>query len=300
MAAIVIPRNLAAEARREATGGLREWVAGLPDVLQGLAARWSLRLGEPYQPGGQCSWVAPVRMAGGATAVLKAGWRHFEAEHEADGLRAWAGRGAVRLYAEHRCGETSALLLEPCVPGTPLAAATPGPEQDIVVARLLGRLWIQPPPGHPFIMLTAMCDQWAAEAEARLAASPGAIDPGLARNGIALMRRLPETAGRAVLLCIDLHAGNILAARREPWLVIDPKPCLGDPAFDPVQHMLNCEDRLASDPAGLARRMAALLGLDPERVTLWLLARCVQESPGSPFMAAVAARIAAALPRGWR
>jgi streptomycin 6-kinase len=43
-----------------------------------------------------------------------------------------------------------------------------------------------------------------------------------------------------VLLCTDLHAENVLAAEREPWLAIDPKPCIGDPAFDAIQHMLNC------------------------------------------------------------
>ena len=81
-----------------------------------------------------------------------------------------------------------------------------------------------------------------------------------------------------MLLCTDLHAGNVLAARPEPWLVIDPKPFIGDPAFDAVQHMLNCDERLADDPVALARRMAGLIDLDLERVRLWLFARCVQES----------------------
>ena len=30
-----------------------------------LADRWSLRLGEPYQPGGLASWVAPASDAAG-------------------------------------------------------------------------------------------------------------------------------------------------------------------------------------------------------------------------------------------
>ncbi len=60
--------------------------------------------------------------------------------------------------------------------------------------------------------------------------------------------------------------------------MIDPKPFIGDPAFDAVQHMLNCDERLANDPLGLARRMAELLGVDPARVRLWLFARCAQES----------------------
>lgn len=53
-----------------------------------------------------------------------------------------------------------------------------------------------------------------------------------------------------MLLCTDLHGDNILAAQRESWLAIDPKPYLGDPAYDTLQHMLNCEGRLAAHPAG--------------------------------------------------
>jgi streptomycin 6-kinase len=57
---------------------------------------------------------------------------------------------------------------------------------------------------------------------------------------IALLHELPRSAGDAVLLCTDLNAENVLAADREPWLAIDPKPFIGDPAYDTIQHMLNC------------------------------------------------------------
>ena len=95
-----------------------------------------------------------------------------------------------------------------------------------------------------------------------------------------------------MLLCTDLHAGNLLASQREPWLVIDPKPYVGDPTYDVLQHMLNCEERLLADPEGLVHALADLLDLDRERLLLWLFARCVQESPDSPQLAAVAHRIA--------
>ena len=137
-----------------------------------------------------------------------------------------------------------------------------------------------------------MCQDWADRFEQQAAAGQVRIDPGLARAGIALLRELPASAARQVLLCTDLHAGNVLAAAREPWLVIDPKPHLGDPAYDPLQHMLNCGHRLRADPSGLARRMAGLLGLDPGRVLLWLFARCVQQSPDWPWLAPVARELA--------
>jgi streptomycin 6-kinase len=117
-------------------------------------------------------------------------------------------------------------------------------------------------------------------------------DVGLARAGASMLRELASTATREVLLCTDLHAGNVLASQREPWLVIDPKPFVGDPAFEPVQHMLNCDERLATDPEGLSNRMAELLELDRERVRLWLFARCAQESLNDPTLRDTAVRLA--------
>ena len=62
--------------------------------------------------------------------------------------------------------------------------------------------------------------------------------------------------------------------------------------FDVVQHMLNCDDRLHTDPVGLLARMAGLLDLEPQRVRLWLFARCVQESAGSLTAGELARRVA--------
>jgi streptomycin 6-kinase len=270
-----------------------EWLAALPDRIALLATQWGLELGEPYLPGGQCAWVAPATNATGDDLALKVGWRHREAQHEPEALRFWDGDGAVRCFATHALEDTTALLLERCVPGVPLKDSVPEPEQDVIVARLLRRLWRrQPPAGHPFGSLEAMCNEWADNFEIGLGHDPRGFDPGLAKAGIEILRRLPKTAERTVLLSTDLHAGNVLASRREPWLVIDPKPFVGDPAFDPIQHMLNCDERLAADPAGLAQRMAELLELEPDRVRLWLFARCAQESPWDISMREPARRLA--------
>jgi streptomycin 6-kinase len=83
-----------------------------------------------------------------------------------------------------------------------------------------------------------------------------------------------------------------LAGERRSWLLIDPKPYVGDPHYDVLQHLLNCADTLQSDPHGLLHRVAELACLDADRVRQWLFARCVQESPGWPALALVAQRIA--------
>ena len=289
-----VPCYLAETAAREP--GVRDWITRLPGIIAGLADRWSLRVGEPFQPGGQCAWVAPAAGQDGADLVLKVCFRFATGEErdEAPGLRIWDGNGSVLLHAEQAGESGYALLIERCRPGTPLGTVLPEPEQDGIVAGLLGQLWARPPWRYPFRPLAQMCAAWADEFEQDYAAADAArrLDPGLARAGIALFRELPGSADDQVLLCTDLHGENILAAQRAPWLVIDPKPYVGDPAYDVLQHMLNCEGRLAADPAGLAARMANLAGVDAGRVRLWLFARCVQESACSQLMREVAAALA--------
>jgi streptomycin 6-kinase len=268
----------------------RTWMAGLPEIVAALSRKWSLQVGRPFRPGGCASWVAPALDHAGDQVVLKVGWRHPEAEHEADALRVWRGEGTVRLIDAVVFEDNSALLLELCEPGTALSNVLPARDQDLVVVELLRRMWIEPPPGHPFRPLSVMCDRWADGFERDYATSDPRrrLDPGLARDGIELFRALPHTADRSVLLYTDLHPENILAAQREPWLAVDPKPYVGDPTYDALQHMLNHPHRLARDPVGFVRRMADLLNLDRSRLRDWLFARSVQESLDAPNLHEVA------------
>jgi streptomycin 6-kinase len=266
------------------------WLAALPERVEEIAARWGLTLGEPFEPGGACSWVAPGTDPGGREVVLKVTWHHTEARHEAEGLAALGGQGAVEVYAfEHLApagpgagpeGDTTAMLLERCRPGAELRGR-PEAEQHVVVTDLLRSIWaVDLPSDHPFRPLSVMAGEWVSEAEARLAADPGRLDAGLAREGLSLFRELSRPGPADVLLFTDLHAGNVLSARRRPWLLIDPKPYVGDPHYDVLQHLLNCDGSLQADPIGLLSEVADLAGLDAGRVRRWLFARCVQESLG--------------------
>jgi streptomycin 6-kinase len=284
-----LPHNLIASIDRDDPHReeLAAWAAALPQTLARASARWSLELGPPFQPGGAGSYVVPARTAGGARVVLKLGRQHDEARDEAEGLRLWDGAGAVRLLDSALDGSTSALLLEACEPGTPLSQLAGPAEQDEIIAGLLRRLWIEPPPGHGFRPLSEMCAAWAAELEQRF--GPASCP------GVDLFRRLPASGSRTVLLCTDLHHGNVLAAAREPWLMIDPKPYVGDPAYDALQHMINFPDRLAADPVAFTERMAGLLDLDAGRLLEWVYARCAIESPTWPELTPVVERLAGSL-----
>ncbi len=145
-----LPENLVDSVRADQSPERDAWLAGLPQAGGEFAERWSLDLGPPYQPGGRCAWVAPARDRAGRDVVLKVAWTHDEAIHEADGLRAWAGDGTLRLH-DHAAGEaTTVLLLERCRPGTPLGETLPEPEQDLIIAGQLHRLWQAPTGGHGF------------------------------------------------------------------------------------------------------------------------------------------------------
>src|SRR5688572_18035949 len=280
---MIVPARLLETCRTSTLGA--EWLRQLPDVVHELANQWSLDVAAPFDSDEvSCAWVAPVMRADGTAAVLKVGMPHFEAAHEIEGLRFWNGNPTVRLLASDE--DLNAMLLEACEPGTNLRATTE-PEQDRIIASLLRRLWRMPPSPHPFRKLADQLSVWADEARAHFDEWP---DPGLIEAGLALFRELPQRAPSETLLATDLHAGNVLRAQREPWLVIDPKPFIGDPAYDATQHLLNCRDRLRDDVYGTIRGFANLLGISHERVRLWTFARLAVASAHGAHAAAGAAR----------
>jgi streptomycin 6-kinase len=273
-----VPPRLAETAQQTPAG--RQWLAALSPRVATLAKEWELELGAPFEDEVSCSWVAPVRRRDGSPAVFKICLPHLEAENESAALRFWNGDGAVRLLAADDAH--GAMLLERCEPGTKLRGL-PEPEQDVVIARMLRRLWRAVPAPHPFRSLAEMTAHWMepvpGDDEARWP------DPGLVREGHRLYAELPRSAKTAVLLATDLHAGNVLRAEREPWLAIDPKPFVGDPAYDATQHLLNCDDRMRTDGRATVARMAELLEVDAERVRLWTFARLAARSRSAEFFA---------------
>jgi streptomycin 6-kinase len=268
--ALTVPSRLTAACLK--TPQRAAWLARLPEMLSEAERQWSLTLDVPFDSAEvSCAWVAPVVLANGTHAVLKFGMPHFEGEHEIEGLRFWNGDPTVRLLQAD--DDLGAMLLERCEPGTALRTL-PESEQDLVLAGLLGRLWRRPAAPHAFRPLSLMTAHWSRETVADAERWP---DAGLVREGLRLFTELPQSSPEQVLLATDLHAGNVLQAQREPWLVIDPKPFVGDPAYDATQHLLNCKSRLRLEPVGTIRRFADLLGVDYERIRLWTFARAAAE-----------------------
>lgn len=203
-----------------------DWLNQLPDVVAELERRWSLEVGPAFGPGGVMGFVAPATCADGTAAVLKISIPDRETIHEAEALRLYDGVGAARLLAADV--EQGALLLERLEPGTPLLAVADEDEANSIAAGVLRQLWRPAPPEHPFDLATDRAAEWAETVMPEFAALDKPFDLTLAQEAARLFAELGSSMGDPVLLHQDFHHGNILAARRQPWLAIDPKPLVGE------------------------------------------------------------------------
>ena len=216
--------------------------------LREIAEEWDLTLGETYVTGAASETVVRVELADGTPAVLKIGIPHRESEQEADALERWDGDGAVRLL--RRDDARSALLLERCEPGTFLSAGTDDPLG--VLIGLLPRLWKDPAGFHT---LADEVGFWELDGELG-----------------DLARDLAATQGELVLVHQDLHGENVLAAEREPWLVIDPKPLAAEREFAVAPIVRGGElGHSKRDAVYRLDRLCAELGLDRERARAWTI-----------------------------
>jgi streptomycin 6-kinase len=195
-----------------------------------------------------------------------------ESVHEAEALRFWDGRGAVKLLAHDP--ECRALLIERCVPGTQLGAEYDD-EALAIAAELMRRIWRGPSDDVAWRRLEVEAERWLVELPARYERHGRPVERQVLDAGLEALRTLGPTQGNVVLCHQDLHGGNILGAEREPWLAIDAKPIVAEPAYDTVAIV---RDRLPRErPLREIRRrldaLADLLDLDRERMRGWGIAK---------------------------
>lgn len=240
-----------------------------------LVEAWDLRIdGDPVR--GSRAVVVPVRTADGASAVVKVG-RSEHSEHEHLVLRRWAGDGAVRLLRAdpHR----RALLLERAGPAT--AGALSDVDACEVVAGLYRRLHVPAMPQLP--TLGSQLERWIADFSALARNAP--LPHRLVDQAIALCHDLAALPADHVLHG-NLHYDKVLAADREPWLVIAPRAVNGDPAYEMAPMLWHRWDAVRRNVRlGVQRRFFALVdaaGFDEDRARAWVLVRVVRQATRDP------------------
>lgn len=277
---VTIPGRLAARLAEAPDAGQR-WLAELPATLAGLAARWGLVLGEPIRPGGVTSVVLPARRRDGSAAMLKVPVLDDEVAGEPTALALVDGDGAARLLAHDP--SSGALLLEALDPDRSLLDVADAEQATQRAAALLQRWWRPAPPETRLPRLTELGPALAEELRQRRRWLVTHLGARLIDRAVATL--VEPGAVADTLLHGDLHQGNVLAGEREPWLVIDPKPLVGEPAFD-LEPLLRDHRPPAVPPSAsrLRRRFAATsaqLDLDRDRAREWVIARALVLGSGS-------------------
>ncbi|MGZ4461028.1 MAG: aminoglycoside phosphotransferase family protein [Nocardioides sp.] len=290
-----IPVPFLAPGDRGASWGA--WLAALPRLLADVAGEWELSWdGEPRH--GYCALVVPVRTTGGRPCVLKASWPHPEEEHEHIALQRLQGDGMVRMYrADPR---RHVLLLERLHPED--LTGLWDVEACEVVAGLYRRIHVPAPP--QLRSLPSYVRGWSD----RLAALPrdAPLPRRLVEQAVSLGRTLaddPDSVG--TMVHGDLHYANVLAADREPWLAIDPKPVSGDPHYEVAPMLWNRWDEVVAsgDVRDTVRRRFHTLvdaaGLDEDRARDWAVVREVHNALWTIEDALAAGRGLDAADREW-
>ena len=254
-----------------------QWLDRLPAILARFRQEWSLELGPPF-PRLSYNYAAPALRADGTQAVIKVGYPGREFLTEAHALQFYGGRGAVRLLEANL--EEGVLLLERLTPGTMLLEVEDDQEAMTIASSVMRELWQPAPAHHPFPTVA----DWARgliRLREEFGGATGPFPARLVEEAEQLFGGLLATQAEPVVLHGDLHHFNILKAEREPWLAIDPKGVVGEPAYEvgallrnpiPEMRMWPNLDRI------LARRIDQLseeLGFSRERIRDWAVAQAV-------------------------
>jgi streptomycin 6-kinase len=257
----------------------RAWSAGLPALAERYLDEWGLRLdGGPMH--GVVSLVLPVVREDGSKAALKLQPVTDENATEAVGLRTWAGDASVLLLDEDP--ETGTLLLERLDAGRSLSTVPDDTKALEILTELLVRLTARPAP-EGMRRLGDIAQDMLDDVDEAVEALPRERDRYWVRWSAGAVAELVSEPGDR-LLHWDLHYDNVLAADREPWLSIDPKPLAGDPGFDLWPALNNrWEDVIATGDVTRAvlRRFDQMvdgLGLDPGRAAGWTYGRILQNA----------------------
>jgi streptomycin 6-kinase len=279
---IVVPAELAELHQKYSGEAGRRWIAGLPAMAVASMDRWEL-VGDGQVASGAVALIIPVVRRDGSKAVLKLQPVDDETGGEPAALRAWAGRGAVRLLEHDPI--SGAMLLERLDASRDLNTM----EDDLAAAQIIAELLVQlnsvPAPAG----LRHLRDV----AAVTLAGAPEAIrrveDPDERRLLINCVDFLQELITDRIdnrLLHWDLHYFNTLSTLdgAGTWRAIDPKPLSGDSGFELLPALWNRWDDLvrSGDPErALLRRfdlMTETLGLNRSRATAWTVGRVLQNA----------------------
>jgi len=251
-----------------------EWLDRLPSLIARCEHRWRLKVAAtPFEL--SYNYVAPARTAEGEDVVVKIGIPTAELRSETRALGSYAGGAAVRLLDADEA--EGILLLERLSPGSTLADVADDERATRIAAETMRDLW-RPLPPNPLLPTAASWASGLRDLRRRFDGGVGPFDARLVETAESLFQELLATSGAPVLVHGDLHHVNILSAARRPWVAIDPKGVVAEPAYEVGALLRNpAPDRYLD--AGVQRRRVDLLSdelaFERPRIVGWAVAQAV-------------------------
>lgn len=269
------------------------WLAGIDDLVAGIAADWGLQVGDVFG-GGTASVVIGVITASGDPAVLKVAPDDLTTEARTFELA--VGRGCARLLRKDL--ERRALLLERLGPSLDsLGLATD--EQLRAIAATVQQVWVPVPPDDEVLTAGDEKGRWLSDF---ITARWEELDHPCAERTVERARAYaakrveafdPE---HAVLVHGDAHQWNTLQSGDGGYKLIDPDGLRADREYDlaiPIREVIGTPEQ----GRVWCHQLANLTGTDATAIWEWGLVErvstgllCVKHGmqPGAARMLAVA------------
>lgn len=186
----------------------REWIESLPATVESLCVQWNLEIeGAPMH--GEKGLVFPVS----GERALKVAWKEVITAAEPLVLQLWNGNGAIKLH-EHDA-DAGAMLLERA-DSTRDLTTTDVDTAARVAGELIARHAIPAP--EQLMRVNELHTRLEEMRAQHMHLIPSAFHDCVA----------PPDVRSDVIVNWDLQYANVLAAEREPWLLVDPMVVAAD------------------------------------------------------------------------
>ncbi|WP_391209395.1 aminoglycoside phosphotransferase family protein [Psychrobacillus sp. L4] len=211
-----------------------EWLNSLESIITTYLEKWNLRSDGPVD-NLSYNYVLKVIDEKGSRAILKLGVANYDFANEIRTLRAYNGKGCVKLIKAD--SENGVMLLEHLQPGTMLTEV----EEQLAV-KTFAHVWtairktVEENADHPSIAdWMKAFDRYQDKYQTNEGPIPNHF-VFLARTYFVEIANSTESND---LLHGDLHHENILYSTNYGWLAIDPKGVIGDKYFDFISFLTN-------------------------------------------------------------
>ncbi len=252
-----------------------KWLTELPQTLALIGVKWNLTI-DDFFPNLSFNFVAKCSDRRGENYVLKVGVPDEDAPllSEKRALEAFDGKGAVRVlrYDENLC----AILLERAVEGKTLSEVCG--EDYAKAVEIAVEVMLKLPRNLPDKTHFTNLETWFEGLDRAVQAD---FAPEKIAKAQGFFAELTEPFERKILLHGDVHFDNILSARREPFLLIDPKGVVGEIGYEIAvflndlagwtAHLANREQILES----AVEKFSKAFGVPPNELRKWAFAFAV-------------------------